>query len=154
MKSLDRSVLHYLRTKIILGMLIELPIIGLYIYVHQRYDWHDLLLYIPLAIILIYYVWSLIIKPGIYTRVTKYDHSHTVFVVRNGWIFVRKEMLPIRRIQDITLVSGVVSRRFKLGTLRIATASKSIVTPPINLDALDALQSELIERVKEEKHNV
>lgn len=154
MKSLDRNVLRYLRTKVLLRLLIEIPIIILYIYLHQRFEWHELLLYIPLGFILIAYIWSLIIQPGIYTRVTKYEYSHTVFVVKTGWLFVRKEMLPVRRIQDVTLVSGVLSRRFNLAVLRISTASRSIVTPPINIDRLEGIQYALIERVKEEKHSV
>lgn len=85
---------------------------------------------------------------------TKYEYSHTVFVVKTGWLFVRKEMLPVRRIQDVTLVSGVLSRRFNLAVLRISTASRSIVTPPINIDRLEGIQYALIERVKEEKHSV
>ena len=144
MKSLDRNVLRYLRMKVLLRLLIEIPVIILYIYLHQRFEWHELLLYI----------WSLIIQPGIYTRVTKYEYSHTVFVVKTGWLFVRKEMLPVRRIQDVTLVSGVLSRRFNLAVLRISTASRSIVTPPINIDRLEGIQYALIERVKEEKHSV
>lgn len=154
MKSLDRNVLRYLRVKTLLRLLLDIPIIILYIYVHQRFDWHDLLLYIPLGFMLLLYIWSLIIKPGIYTRVTKYNDSHTVFIVQTGWIFVRKEMLPVRRIQDITLVSGIVSRRFNLGILRISTASRSITTPPIKIDVLDTIQANLIERVKEEKSSV
>ena len=154
MKSLDRNVLRYLRMKVLLRLLIEIPVIILYIYLHQRFEWHELLLYIPLGFILIAYIWSLIIQPGIYTRVTKYEYSHTVFVVKTGWLFVRKEMLPVRRIQDVTLVSGVLSRRFNLAVLRISTASQSIVTPPINIDRLEGIQYALIERVKEEKHSV
>ena len=154
MKSLDRNVLRYLRMKVLLRFLIEIPVIILYIYLHQRFEWHELLLYIPLGFILIAYIWSLIIQPGIYTRVTKYEYSHTVFVVKTGWLFVRKEMLPVRRIQDVTLVSGVLSRRFNLAVLRISTASRSIVTPPINIDRLEGIQYALIERVKEEKHSV
>lgn len=154
MKSLDRNVLRYLRMKVLLRLLIEIPVIILYIYLHQRFEWHELLLYIPLGFILIAYIWSLIIQPGIYTRVTKYEYSHTVFVVKTGWLFVRKEMLPVRRIQDVTLVSGVLSRRFNLAVLRISTASRSIVTPPINIDRLEGIQYALIERVKEEKHSV
>ncbi len=154
MKSLDRNVLRYLRTKILIRLIIEIPIIILYIYLHQRFDWHDLLLYIPLLFVLLVYIWSLIIQPRIYTRVTKYSDSPTVFIVQTGWIFVSKEMLPVRRIQDITLVSGILSRRFNLGVLRISTASRSIVTPPIKIDVLDRIQADLIERVKEEKQSV
>lgn len=148
MKRLEPKVANYIRVKFLLGLIIQVPLIIVYVFIHQHYDLDLWLLYVPIGLILLGYIWSLFIRPGIYMRVTKYDHSKTAFELKYGLIFVRKEMLPLRRIQDVTMQTGVISRRFNLGILSISSASQRIVTPPLDIDELEQLQKDLIEIVK------
>lgn len=152
MKSLEPKVANYLRVKFLTRLIIELPVIGVYVFIHQYYNLDDWLLYLPLGLIAVAYIWGLI-KPSIYTRVTKYDDRSTVFVLKHGWLFVRKEMLPLRRIQDVTMQTGIISRRFNLGILRITTASQHMVTPPLSIEEIEHLQEELINIVKAVDHH-
>lgn len=148
MRRLKPKVANYFRVKFLLGLIIQLPIIGAYIFIHQHYDLEMWLLYVPLGLILLSYIWSLVVRPSLYTKVTAYDHSSTVFELKYGWLFVKKELLPLRRIQDITMRTGIISRRFNLGVLSISTASQRIVTPPLEIEELENLQKELTAIVK------
>lgn len=151
MKSVEKKVATYYRIKYIFPLIFHLIIIALVMWLVHYFDWVDWIIYIPIGYALLHFIMFFIIRPSVYVRVTKFDFNENVFIVKKGFIFVKSEMIPISRIQEIAHFSGPISRRFQLATLTIETASQAMVTPPLNYEYLLKTQSDLLDLVKEDE---
>jgi uncharacterized protein len=86
---------------------------------------------------------GLIILPPIRYRVFWYAISSTEIDVQNGIVFIKRSVVPMRRVQTLLSERGPIADHYRLTNLRIRTAAGSV-----RLSGLDRGEAdELAERI-------
>ncbi|MBA8772626.1 PH domain-containing protein [Staphylococcus coagulans] len=68
---------------------------------------------------LIIYAW---INPIYQYRIFGYHYTKDLITVREGFIFIRQDTIPLFRIQNVDLNEGWIMRKYHLATLILSTA--------------------------------
>lgn len=93
------------------------------------------------------------ILPEIEYRQWGYIIEEDKVVIRHGIFFVKKTIVPIIRIQNITMSQGPINRRLGLYKLKLSLASGSFEIVGLNQETAEAisenLKSRLYERVRQ-----
>lgn len=151
MKSVDKKVASYLRVMDTIALLFYIAVTVVVTSLTYTLNWYSWIPYVFIGITLLHVIVFIIIKPSVYVRVTKYDYDANRIIIRKGFFYVKTEMVPVERIQEVVHTSGPVSRKFNLATLSIHTASSRIEMPPIDHADLLGVQHKLLEYVKEDR---
>lgn len=154
MKALHKNVIRYLRVRhfwmLVSWAAVAAVLSGLTAY----FEWPDWFYYVALGWLLLYFIAMVLIQPAIYNRVTRYELKNDLLIVRTGLFTVKTKMVPIKRIQGAKLTTGPISRRYKLATVTVNTASTVFLLPPVETGEAQVLKSDIIERVKGELTDV
>ncbi len=96
---------------------------------------------------------AMCVLPQIEYRQWGYIVEEDKVVIRHGIFFVRKTIIPIIRIQNITVSQGPINRRLGLYELKLSLASGSFEIVGLNQETAESisenLKSRLYERVRE-----
>lgn len=96
---------------------------------------------------------DIVIFPVIEYRQWGYILEDDRVVIRHGIFFVRETVIPIIRIQNITISQGPVNRKLGLCEIRISLASGSFTIEGLDRQTADAvserLKKQLYQRVSE-----
>lgn len=118
------------------------------------FSWPVWLYYVFIGLLILELAGFVILRPWIYTKVTSYELLEDRIVVRQGFFTVKTQMIPIKRAQGVEFKTGPLSRRYKLGSVRIKTAGIGIDMPPLKIDEARELKKNIIDIVKGEQTDV
>lgn len=79
--------------------------------------------YILVSCILVYMLVTLIVFPAIEYRQWGYIISDDRIEIRHGIFYIKNIVIPIIRVQHITVSQGPINRKLGISTVRIHTAS-------------------------------
>ncbi|MGN0659567.1 MAG: PH domain-containing protein [Emergencia sp.] len=96
---------------------------------------------------LIYCIAAMIIYPVIEYRQWGYIIEEDKVVIRHGIFFIREVIVPVIRIQNITLSQGPVSRKLGLYKLELSLASGSFEIAGLNRETAEAVSEHLKEKL-------
>lgn len=100
-----------------------------------------------------YCLLALIVYPPIEYKRWGYYIDQEKVVIRRGLFFLRKTIIPIIRIQNITISQGPINRHLGLYTVEIALASDSHEIVGLNQETAEAisegLRAKLYTRIEE-----
>lgn len=96
-----------------------------------------------LALFLIYKVIGLFVYPAIEYRQWGYYITEDKVDIRHGIYFITNTIIPIIRIQHITVQQGPISRRLGLYDVEISLASQSFTIPCLTKGAADEIAENL-----------
>lgn len=150
MKRIDSHAVPYLRTSAIIGMIFWTAGLGAVIGLTLYFSWPMYILWAAAVIFAAIFILDVFISPKIYYRVTRYGVFDDHIIVRKGFIFISTTLVPIKRIQGVSLESGPVSRRYNLAYVRVLTASSMMELPPLALKEGMEMKQEIMDLVKEE----
>lgn len=154
MKKIDSRAVPYLRLTALLGTVLWLLGAGLVIGLTLYFSWPVYIIWISVAILIIIFIVDVFISPKVFYRVTRYGLFDNHIIVRRGFIFISTTLVPIKRIQGVTLRTGPVSRRYNLAKVQVLTASTRIELPPLNIQEGLAMKQGIMDLVKEELTDV
>lgn len=106
-----------------------------------------------LALAVVYFVIAVIIMPKLEYMQWGYMVTEDKVVIRHGIFFVRKSIIPIIRIQNITVKQGPVNRKLGLFKVEMVLASGTFeiegLTKEVADEISDNLKTRLYSRVAE-----
>lgn len=150
MKKIDSKAVPYLRMTALLGMVLWLlgggVIIGLTLY----FGWPSYIVWGVSVLLVLIALIDILISPKVFFRVTRYGLFKDHIIVRRGFIFISTTLVPIKRIQGVTLRTGPISRRYSLAKVQILTASSRVELPPLNIQEGLTMKQDIMDLVKEE----
>lgn len=154
MQQINSRAVPYLRLTALLGTVLWLIGAGLVIGLTLYFSWPAYIIWIAVAILIIIFIVDVFISPKVFYRVTRYGLFDDYIIVRRGFIFISTTLVPIKRIQGVTLRTGPVSRRYNLAKVQVLTASTRIELPPLNIQEGLAMKQGIMDLVKEELTDV
>ncbi len=105
------------------------------------------------ALLVIYGIAALILYPVIEYRQWGYLVEEDKVVIRHGIFLIRKNIIPIIRIQNITVSQGPINRKLGLYEVELTLASGSFSIEGLDRETADSisenLKSRLYQRVAE-----
>lgn len=154
MKKLSEKAKPYMRVNALIDMIWWLVIVSVVTGLVLWFEWPGYIIWAAAGIFVLVFIINVIIRPLIFYRVTRYELADEQIIVKKGFILIRTTLIPIKRIQGVELITGPVSRRYKLSILRAKTASMGIDLPPVDIDEAKDLKRKIIDLVKEEISDV
>lgn len=142
-KKLDRKMIAGWRiARAIRLVCFLLPTIAVTIFVHNDAIWWDIVFY-GLWIVCAYCLLGLILYPPIEYRQWGYYIDEEKVVIRHGLFFIRQTMIPVIRIQNITVSQGPINRHLGLYKVEIALASGSHEIVGLDQETADTISESL-----------
>jgi len=112
----------------ILGELIEniiiLLVLGILLYLHYFFDWKVWIGWTLIGIIIITIVtsiWSIIFRPFLLYRNTRYEVDEEFLQIKSGALFEKHELIPMTKIQSVETKQGPMMRKYNLYGISVTT---------------------------------
>ncbi|MFC3418827.1 PH domain-containing protein [Salinicoccus hispanicus] len=154
MNKVHGDVVHYMRVRSFWTFLIWAVAAVLASAAAYHFNWSHWVYWGAALWLAIIFIISILVRPSVYRRVTRYMLKEDYIVVKKGFFRVSTRMVPIRRVQGARLSTGPVSRKYDFAILEVKTASAGLVLPPLKTAEASMLKEEVIEMVKEEHTDV
>ncbi len=109
-------------------------------------DWHSawkLILIGAMTLLDIYLFLGLLLYPELEYRQWGYIVEEDRVVIRHGIFFVKKVIIPIIRIQNITVSQGPINRKLGIYSLEMSLASGSFAIEGLNKETADFISENL-----------
>lgn len=123
---LNKNIISYWKVKNILDFLITFIIFGIFtfiIFVNNYLTEFFNIIVILESIILLVQALCIFITPKIKYNWWGYFLDDDKFAIRKGFIFIKTTVIPMLRIQHVSLEHGPILRKYKLNIIKISTAS-------------------------------
>lgn len=104
-------------------------------------------IYLGVALILLYKLIGIIIFPAIEFRQWRYIITEEKVEFRHGIFYLKTTVIPIVRIQHITITRGPIYRKLGLSTVKLSLASGSFSIEGLNEKTADRITEYLKSRV-------
>lgn len=154
MIDLNERVRPYLTIRALLRWLVLSLVLSGVGFLVYYFSWPTWIYYIIIGLIILDLISFVLLRPFIYTKVTSYQLFEDRIIVREGFITVKTQMIPIKRAQGVEFTMGPLSKRYGLGSVRIKTAGIGIDMPPLKIDEARTLKTNIIDIVKGENTDV
>ncbi|WP_040928282.1 PH domain-containing protein [Nosocomiicoccus massiliensis] len=150
MESVDKNLRPYMQLRAVLDGLVIFLLPTIYIVVSYILDFHfKLSLIIYVVLILLYVVFRVLLRPILYTRITKIGVYDDYLIVKKGFFFIETVLYPIERVQIVELEKGFIARRFNLAKIELTNAAYTVRLPEIETVRAEKLKDTIITRLKE-----
>jgi len=154
-KKLDKRILVSWRiVRLISVFIIEAVIAATMFFLSQRsfFEPYIFIAYMIIGIITAYMLMALYLFPSIEYRQWGYIISEDRVEIRHGIFFVKTTVIPIVRVQHITISQGPINRKLGISVVNIHTASGQFGIEGISKEdassIAEGLKSKLYSRLK------
>ena len=155
-KKLDERAVKSWRIGRIIALGIVLAVVIPISVLLQLSSWESIwktIIICAMALIAIYTAAGILIYPGLEYLQWGYIIEEDKVVIRHGIFFVKKTIIPIIRIQNITVSQGPINRKLGIYKLEMALASGSFEIEGLDKETADSisegLKTKLYKRLEE-----
>lgn len=150
MESVDKNLRPYMQLRAVFDGLVIFLLPTIYIFVSYILDFYFKLSVIIYAVLIVLYiVFRVLLRPILYTRITKIGVYDDYLIVKKGFFFIETALYPIERVQIVELEKGFIARRFNLAKIELTNAAYTIRLPEIETVRAEQLKDTIITRLKE-----
>ncbi|WOS95383.1 PH domain-containing protein [Nosocomiicoccus massiliensis] len=150
MESVDKNLRPYMQLRAVLDGLVIFLLPTIYIFVSYILDFYFKLSVIIYAVLIVLYiVFRVLLRPILYTRITKIGVYDDYLIVKKGFFFIETVLYPIERVQIVKLEKGFIARRFNLAKIELTNAAYTVRLPEIETVRAEKLKDTIITRLKE-----
>ncbi|MDQ0427422.1 membrane protein YdbS with pleckstrin-like domain [Planomicrobium stackebrandtii] len=131
--SLSPNAINYWRREELISNLIAFVVLAVLFYLDWRFDWYNWIgwILIGLAIIfLIGLVWS-VLSPPLTFKSWRYDLDEEFLYLQFGIWNRTEQLVPMTKIQAVSLTQGPLMRKYKLASLSVETMGSSHAIPAL-----------------------
>ncbi|HJB78790.1 MAG TPA: PH domain-containing protein [Candidatus Nosocomiicoccus stercorigallinarum] len=150
MESVDKNLRPYMQLRALLDGLLLFLIPTIYIAIAYFFSFYfKLSIIIFVSLIIMYVVIFVILRPIVYTRITKIGVHDDYLIVKKGFFYITTALYPIERVQIIEVKTGFIARRFNLAKIELTNAAYTVNLPEIETTRALNLKDKIITRLKE-----
>ncbi|ALS78640.1 hypothetical protein AUO94_08180 [Planococcus kocurii] len=143
--SLSPNAVSYWRLEELISNLIAFIVLAVLFYLDWRFNWYNWIFWVLIALAIFWvigFVWS-IISPPLTFKSWRYDLDAEFLYLQFGIWNQTQQLVPMTKIQAVSLTQGPLMRKFKLASLSVETMGSSHAIPALP----KAVATELRERV-------
>ncbi len=91
----------------------------------------------------------IIIVPGVRYERYRYYIDEEVIRVRQGFIFIKEEMVPMERLHKVSISQGPIARTLKLSTISVTTAGGDVKIKLLGEDTANQIAEVLKKKIND-----
>ncbi|MCM3735223.1 PH domain-containing protein [Bacillus cytotoxicus] len=113
-----------------------------------KFDWTGWIFGVLVLGLLMYAPLSYLVFPSLRQRYYSYELNEEEMEIQKGMFTVERVLIPMIRIQHITIEQGPIMRKFDLAELKIATAATAHSLPGLTMREAERLKRQIAELAK------
>jgi uncharacterized protein len=116
------------------------------------FDWPVWIMAASIGVLLLFTYMMIFFLPTIRWKRWRYEVREQEIELQRGFIFVKRTLVPMVRVQHVDTVQGPILKKYHLSTITISTAATIHEIPALDTDEADELRHSisLLARVAED----
>ncbi|WP_225743535.1 PH domain-containing protein [Marinilactibacillus sp. Marseille-P9653] len=151
---LDATVIRYDKThSLVIGIFYILGCVGL-VWLINWFDWPFIFAILSVIVTIVSFCMDYFILPYLRYKSIRYEVHPTYLEILKGVFFRTREIIPIERVQQVSIEDGPLSRRYQVQIVEIQTAGTSHRVPLLLEEDAQALKVRIMDLIKEVQSDV
>jgi uncharacterized protein len=116
------------------------------------FDWPVWIMAAAIGVLLLFTYMMIFFLPTIRWKRWRYEVREQEIELQRGFIFVKRTLVPMVRVQHVDTVQGPILKKYHLSTITVSTAATVHEIPALDTDEADELRHSisLLARVAED----
>lgn len=127
-----------------IGILVML----VYLFLMIKFDWWAWILYVMIGLTVVFAPFSYFLFPKLRQRYYSYQLNEEELEIQHGLFVVKRVLVPMIRVQHVTIEQGPIMRKYGLAELHISTAATSHSIPGLTMYEAEMLKTKIAELAK------
>ncbi|MFB5251825.1 PH domain-containing protein [Bacillus mycoides] len=127
---------------------IGILVILVYLFLMIKFDWWAWILYVMVGLTVALVPFSYFVFPKLRQRYYSYQLNEEELEIQHGLFVVKRVLVPMIRVQHVTIEQGPIMRKHGLAELHIATAATSHSIPGLTMYEAEMLKTRIAELAK------
>ncbi|PEM93538.1 hypothetical protein CN558_14205 [Bacillus wiedmannii] len=127
-----------------IGILVMLA----YLFLMIKFDWWAWILYVMIGLTVVFAPFSYFLFPILRQRYYSYQLNEEELEIQHGLFVVKRVLVPMIRVQHVTIEQGPIMRKYGLAELHISTAATSHSIPGLTMYEAEMLKTKIAELAK------
>ncbi|MCA1057080.1 PH domain-containing protein [Rossellomorea aquimaris] len=116
------------------------------------FEWSVWVMVVAIGVLLLFTYTMIFFLPSIRWKRWRYEVREQEIELQRGFIFIKRTLVPMVRVQHVDTVQGPLLKRYRLSTITISTAATVHEIPALDTEEADELRNRisLLARVAED----
>lgn len=148
--SLSPNAINYWRREELISNLIAFIVLAVLFYLDWRFDWYNWIGWILIGLAVFFLaglVWS-VISPPLTFKSWRYDLDEEFLYLQFGIWNRTEQLIPMTKIQAVSLTQGPLMRKYKLASLSVETMGSSHAIPALPKETATQLRERIAQFAK------
>ncbi|PEY30822.1 hypothetical protein CN354_23920 [Bacillus cereus] len=136
------------KTRVLIELGISVLVILAYLFFMIKFNWWAWLFYVLIGLTVVYTPLDYFVFPKIRQRYYSYQLNDEELEIQHGMFTVERVLVPMIRVQHVTIEQGPIMRKHNLAVLQISTAATSHSIPGLKMREAEQLKRQIGELAK------
>ncbi|PEP54117.1 PH domain-containing protein [Bacillus pseudomycoides] len=136
------------KARVLIELGISVLVILAYLFFMIKFNWWAWLFYVLIGLTVVYTPFDYFIFPKLRQRYYSYRLNEEELEIQHGMFTVKRVLVPMIRVQHVTIEQGPIMRKYDLAELQISTAATSHSIPGLKLREAEQLKRQIGELAK------
>ncbi|PFE05139.1 hypothetical protein COE15_07225 [Bacillus cereus] len=136
------------KARVVMELGISVLVILAYLFFMIKFNWWAWLFYILIGLTVVYTPLDYFVFPKIRQRYYSYRLNEEELEIQHGMFTVKRVLVPMIRVQHVTIEQGPIMRKYDLAELQISTAATSHSIPGLKMREAEQLKRQIGELAK------
>ena len=136
------------KTRVFIELGISVLVILAYLFFMIKFNWWAWLFYVLIGLTVVYTPFDYFVFPKIRQRYYSYRLNDEELEIQHGMFTVKRVLVPMIRVQHVTIEQGPIMRKHNLAELQISTAATSHSIPGLKMREAEQLKRQIGELAK------
>ncbi|HEK9099789.1 PH domain-containing protein [Bacillus pfraonensis] len=136
------------KARVLIELGISILVILAYLFFMIKFNWWAWILYVLIGLTVVYTPFDYFIFPKIRQRYYSYRLNDEELEIQHGMFTVKRVLVPMIRVQHVTIEQGPIMRKHGLAELQISTAATSHSIPGLKMREAEQLKRQIGELAK------
>ncbi|CAI8768070.1 MULTISPECIES: PH domain-containing protein [Bacillus] len=136
------------KARVLIELGISVLVILAYLFFMIKFNWWAWLFYVLIGLTVVYTPFDYFLFPKLRQRYYSYRLNEEELEIQHGMFTVKRVLVPMIRVQHVTIEQGPIMRKYDLAELQISTAATSHSIPGLKMREAEQLKRQIGELAK------
>ncbi|PEA81935.1 PH domain-containing protein [Bacillus pseudomycoides] len=136
------------KARVLIELGISVLVILAYLFFMIKFNWWAWLFYVLIGLTVVYTPCDYFLFPKLRQRYYSYRLNEEELEIQHGMFTVKRVLVPMIRVQHVTIEQGPIMRKYDLAELQISTAATSHSIPGLKMREAEQLKRQIGELAK------
>ncbi|MBE7118421.1 PH domain-containing protein [Bacillus hominis] len=136
------------KTRSLIELGISIIVILAYLFFMIKFNWWAWIFYVLIGLTIVYTPFDYFTFPKLRQRYYSYQLNEEELEIQHGLFVVKRVLVPMIRVQHVTIEQGPIMRKHGLAELHISTAATSHSIPGLTMYEAEMLKTRIAELAK------